>query len=207
MWKPVVLVILLLTGQCCSKRARRDITGLCINDVDRQTRVERFVENVRKNLREEEPFRLPSEIGPMRLTDGVLWGLSNFELRHEPQIACSDTTANITLLLGLQRPHVRYRWNFVPFPGVTGQFIAHAERATADIQLEAPLQTGPVSVKSLTVTELSQVWIKVPSVPVITWIASQIGNLGAMFTRNNLRRFLQDNLRTAVQQTLDKHPL
>lgn len=188
---------------------KRDIAPLCNNDVDQQARLERLVERIRERLRKEEPFHLPSEIAPLRLHDGVLWGLSNFELRHPPQLVCGNDYANLTMLMGLVQPHVRYRWNFTPIPGVTGQFIAHADRATVDVFLQQPLDRpdARATVKSLTVTELSQIWVKVPSVPVVSWFASQIGNLGTMINRRHLKRFLQDNLRNSIQKTLDKGPL
>lgn len=189
--------------------AKRDIAPLCNNDVDQQARLDRLVERIRERLRKEEPFHLPSEIAPLRLHDGVLWGLSNFELRHPPQLVCGNDYANLTMLMGLVQPHVRYRWNFTPIPGVTGQFIAHADRATVDVFLQQPLDRpdAKATVKSLTVTELSQIWVKVPSVPVVSWFASQIGNLGTMINRRHLKRFLQDNLRSSIQKTLDKGPL
>uniref|UniRef100_A0A1E1XBL0 Uncharacterized protein n=1 Tax=Amblyomma aureolatum TaxID=187763 RepID=A0A1E1XBL0_9ACAR len=198
-----------VTAYVSHHNVKRDIAPLCDNNVDQQARLERLVERIRDRLREEEPFHLPSEIAPLRLHDGVLWGLSTFELRHPPQLVCGSDYANLTMLIGLVRPHVRYRWNFTPIPGVTGQFIAHADRATVDVFLQTPLHTpnAKASVKSLKVTELSQIWVKVPSVPVVSWVASQIGNLGTMINRKNLKVFLQDSLRTSIQRTLDKEPL
>lgn len=212
-----VLVVLLLaacavagvTALATRHRVKHEIAPLCDNNIDQHARLDRLVDRIRSRLRDEEPFPLPTDIAPLRLYDGVLWGLSNFELRHPPQLVCGNGYANLTMLIGLVQPHVRYRWNFTPIPGVTGQFIAHADRATVDIFLQAPLDSpnAKASIKSLKVTELSQIWVKVPSVPVVSWVASQIGNLGTMINRKNLKRFLQENLRASIQKTLDKEPL
>lgn len=210
-----LVVVLLAAGgifgvsALMGRRTERDVSPLCENNVNQQQRIERLVDRIRDKLKEDEPFPLPSQIGPMRLTDGVLWGLSEFELRHPPQLVCGEDHANMSLLLGLVRPHVRYRWNFVPFRGVKGQLIAYSERATADVLLRAPLEpaNGKAKVLSLKVTELSQIWVDVPSVPVISWIASQIGNLGTMINRNQLKVFLQENLLRSIQRTLDKNVL
>ncbi|XP_002434263.2 uncharacterized protein LOC8052506 [Ixodes scapularis] len=206
----VVLAVCGIAGTTALlRRSERAIQPLCENDVGQQHRLDRLVERIREKLRADEPFHLPSQLGPMRLTDGVLWGLSSFELRHPPQLVCGDDHANMTMLMGLIKPHVRYRWSFVPFRGVTGQLIAHSERATVDVLLRTPLSPpdAKARVESLKVTELSQIWVKVPSVPVVSWIASQIGNLGTMINRNQLKMFLQDNLRRSIQNTLDKEPL
>uniref|UniRef100_A0A6M2CTV3 Putative conserved plasma membrane protein n=1 Tax=Rhipicephalus microplus TaxID=6941 RepID=A0A6M2CTV3_RHIMP len=198
-----------VTALATRRRVKHEIASLCDNNIDQHARLDRLVERIRNRLRDEEPFSLPTDIAPLRLHDGVMWGLSNFELRHPPQLVCGNGYANLSMLIGLVQPHVRYRWNFTPIPGVTGQFIAHADRATVDVFLQAPLNStnAKASVKSLKVTELSQIWVKVPSVPVVSWVASQIGNLGTMINRKNLKSFLQENLRTSIQKTLDKEPL
>lgn len=198
-----------VTALATRHRVKHEIAPLCDNNIDQHARLDRLVDRIRSRLRDDEPFPLPTDIAPLRLYDGVLWGLSNFELRHPPQLVCGNGYANLSMLMGLVQPHVRYRWNFTPIPGVTGQFIAHADRATVDVFLQAPLNSSnaKATIKSLKVTELSQIWVKVPSVPVVSWVASQIGNLGTMINRKNLKMFLQENLRTSIQKTLDKEPL
>lgn len=50
---------------------------------------------------------LKSEFQVLRLYNGQLYGLSNFYLRHEPQVACIDDIANVNFVFSFNDTKVR----------------------------------------------------------------------------------------------------
>ncbi|OQR76870.1 hypothetical protein BIW11_07495 [Tropilaelaps mercedesae] len=91
---------------------------------------------------------------------------------------------------------------------MSGGFWTFANRITVEIKLSAPLNQNksvPFTVDSVRLTELEGIWVRVDGVQPFAWIASQIGNLGTMISRNTLKTFLQNNLRTVFNEVFSSH--
>ncbi|XP_003745621.1 uncharacterized protein LOC100899989 [Galendromus occidentalis] len=190
--------VLLATAIGYSAGGDMSLVQICEKGKGREDFMSNLFDHLRSVLKSNEPFKMEDDIRQvLRLYDGRLYGLSDFYLRHEPQVACFDDVANVVLVFSFNNTKVHYTWNFAGIKQITGGFWTLADRITAEVQLKAPVNHNKLTnfeVERVRLTELHNMRVQVDGVQPFAWLGTQIGTVGTLMTRDNLKKFLQTNL-------------